>query len=113
MLQRLIPDKHLSRAFGVLESLYMAGEGLGAFLASLLVLALGPQCTLVVAGVLLPTAPCSVAVPSSRSTLVCGSPRARWPSSAGPVSSLRSLTPMLERVARNLVPIAAIPGIRR
>jgi hypothetical protein len=33
MLQRLILDKQLSRAFGVLESVYMAGEGLGSFLA--------------------------------------------------------------------------------
>ncbi len=41
MLQRLIPDKQLSRAFGVLESLYMAGEGIGSFLASLLVVAPG------------------------------------------------------------------------
>jgi hypothetical protein len=45
MLQRLIPDKQLSRAFGVLESLYMAGEGVGSFLASLLVVALGTRWT--------------------------------------------------------------------
>ena len=56
MLQRLIPDKQLSRAFGVLESLYMAGEGIGSFLASLLVVALGPRWTLLIAGVLLPAA---------------------------------------------------------
>ena len=54
MLQRLIPDKHLSRAFGVLESLYMAGEGIGSFVASLLVVTIGTRPTLVVAGLLLP-----------------------------------------------------------
>lgn len=43
MLQRLIPDKQLSRAFGVLESVYMAGEGAGSFLASLISSRSGPD----------------------------------------------------------------------
>ena len=54
MLQRLIPDKQLSRAFGVLESVYMAGEGAGSFIASLIIVAIGPGWTLLIAGVLLP-----------------------------------------------------------
>ncbi len=110
MLQRLIPDKHLSRAFGVLESLYMAGEGLGAFVASLLVLAIGSSATLVVAGVLLPITvlvawkrlaglDVGVRVPEGEMDLLRGT-RIFAPLPA----------PMLERVARNLVPVAAIPG---
>ena len=89
MLQRLIPDKQLSRAFGVLESLYMAGEGIGSFLASLLVVALGPRWTLVIAGVLFRRRPCWVAVPSSRSTSESGSLRRRWRSYARRDSSRR------------------------
>ena len=43
MLQRLIPDAKLTRAFGVLESLYMGGEGLGALVASIAIAAFGSR----------------------------------------------------------------------
>jgi MFS family permease len=106
MLQRLIPDKQLSRAFGVLESLYMAGEGIGSFLASLLVVALGPRWTLLIAGVLLP----SVAL-LGRRALIALDVGVRIPSEE--MALLRSTrmfaplpTPMLERLARNLIPIS-------
>ena len=110
MLQRLIPDKQLSRAFGVLESLYMAGEGVGSFLASLIVVAVGPQWTLLIAGVLLP----AVAL-IGRRALVALDVGIRIPSEE--MALLRSIrffaplpTPMLERLARNLVPISVPAG---
>jgi len=106
MLQRLIPDKQLSRAFGVLESLYMAGEGVGSFLASLLVVALGPRWTLLIAGVLLPSAALL-----GRRALVALDVGVRIPSEE--MALLRTTrifaplpTPMLERLARNLIPIS-------
>ena len=110
MLQRLIPDKQLSRAFGVLESLYMAGEGIGSFLASLLVVALGPRWTLVIAGVLLPTAALL-----GRRAFIALDVGVRIPSEE--MALLRSTrlfaplpTPMLERLARNLIPIRVPEG---
>jgi MFS family permease len=105
MLQRLIPDKQLSRAFGVLESVYMAGEGVGSFLASLIIVAIGPRWTLLIAGVLLP----SVAL-LGRRALIALDVGIRIPSEE--MALLRSTrffaplpTPMLERLARNLIPI--------
>ena len=110
MLQRLIPDKQLSRAFGVLESLYMAGEGIGSFLASLLVVVLGPQWTLVIAGVLLPTAALL-----GRRAFIALDVGVRIPSEE--MALLRSTrlfaplpTPMLERLARNLIPMRVPEG---
>jgi MFS family permease len=112
MLQRLIPDKNLSRAFGVLESLYMAGEGLGAFIASVLVAAIGPRPTLVIAGLLLPTTiflfrrrlnelDVGLRVPESEMGLLREMPI------FAPLPA-----PTLERVARNLVPVSAAKGAR-
>lgn len=105
MLQRLIPDKQLSRAFGVLESLYMAGEGAGSFLASLIIVAIGPRWTLLIAGVLLP----AVAM-LGRRALIALDVGIRIPSEE--IALLRSTRflaplpgPMLERLARNLIPI--------
>ena len=110
MLQRLIPDKQLSRAFGVLESLYMAGEGIGSFVASLVIVALGPWWTLLIAGVLLP----SVALVGRRA-LIALDVGIRIPSEE--MALLRSTrlfaplpTPMLERLARNLIPIHVPDG---
>jgi MFS family permease len=110
MLQRLIPDKQLSRAFGVLESVYMAGEGVGSFLASLIIVAIGPRWTLLIAGVLLP----SVAL-LGRRALIALDVGIRIPSEE--MALLRSTrffaplpTPMLERLARNLVPIHVPDG---
>jgi hypothetical protein len=110
MLQRLILDKQLSRAFGVLESVYMAGEGLGSFLASLIIVAIGPRWTLLIAGVLLP----AVAL-LGRRALIALDVGIRIPSEE--MALLRSTrfftplpTPMLERLARNLVPIHVPDG---
>ncbi|HET9671594.1 MAG TPA: MFS transporter [Actinomycetota bacterium] len=104
MLQRLIPDKQLSRAFGVLESLYMAGEGIGSFLASVLVVAVGPRWTLLIGGVLLP----SMAL-AARRGLMALDVGVRVP--AEEIALLRATpvfaplpVPILERLARNLVP---------
>jgi len=112
MLQRLIPDKHLSRAFGVLESLYMAGEGIGSFVASLLVVAIGTRPTLVVAGLLLP-----LTILLTRRRLTELDVGVRIPE--GEMELLRGTrifaplpAPALERVARNLIPVSAPSGTK-
>lgn len=110
MLQRLMPDKQLSRAFGVLESLYMAGEGVGSFVAAILVAAIGPRWTLVAGGLLLP-----VTATVARRGLVALDVGIRVPREE--LELLRSTrifaplpAPMLERLARNLVPVHAPAG---
>ena len=55
MLQRLIPDQKLTRCLGVLESVYMATEGLGAFAAAALVTWVGPGWTFAIAGLIVPS----------------------------------------------------------
>ena len=56
MLQRVVPDDKLGRVFGVLESLYVGLEGIGAFAASLLVVWIGPLWSLLAAILVLPVA---------------------------------------------------------
>ncbi len=54
MLQRLVPDQTLARAFGVLEGVYMAAEGIGAVVGAALVGGVGLEGTLLLTGLLLP-----------------------------------------------------------
>ena len=54
MLQRVVPDARLTRVFGVLEALYMAGEGLGTLIASMIVVAAGPRWMVLVGGLVMP-----------------------------------------------------------
>jgi MFS family permease len=54
LLQRVVPNEVLSRAFGVLEGLAMAAEGLGMLTVPVLVLLLHVQLTFAVCGALLP-----------------------------------------------------------
>jgi MFS family permease len=53
LLQRAVPDQVLSRVFGVLEGLYNISIGIGAVLASLVILALGLRGTFIAAGLVL------------------------------------------------------------
>lgn len=50
LLQRLVPDDVLGRAFGVIESVYVAATGVGSLLAPVLVAALGIRGTLIALG---------------------------------------------------------------
>jgi hypothetical protein len=54
MLQRLVPDQTLSRAFGVLEGAYMASEGVGAVVGAVFVEVVGLEATLIACGLFLP-----------------------------------------------------------
>ncbi len=54
ILQRVTPDRVLARVFGALEGLADAGLAFGSILAPLVVLAVGVQGALVVAGLILP-----------------------------------------------------------
>ena len=53
LLQRLVPDDVLGRAFGVVESVYIAATGVGALLAPAIVGALGVRGALAACGVAL------------------------------------------------------------
>jgi len=110
MLQRIVPDDKLSRVFGVLESLYVGMEGIGAFVASLLLAWVGPEWTLVVASIYLPAS--GFVVRHKLSSLDVG---IRVPTEE--MARLRAtdlfapLPPQaLERVARDLVPMDAPAG---
>ena len=50
LLQRLVPDDVLGRAFGVMESVYVAATGVGSLLAPVLVAAIGIRGTLIAIG---------------------------------------------------------------
>ena len=54
LLQRVTPDRYLTRVFGLAEGTSMAGLALGTLIAPLLVELAGPYAALVVGGLLLP-----------------------------------------------------------
>jgi CRP-like cAMP-binding protein len=54
LLQRAVPDEVLARVFGVLETVLIAGIGLGALLTPLIINAFGTRGALLVVGVFLP-----------------------------------------------------------
>jgi MFS family permease len=110
MLQRLVPDEKLSRTYGVLESLYVGMEGVGAFAASLAVVWFGPLWTILVAGAFLPLA--GLLARKRIASLDVG---VRVPIAEMAVLRKTDLfAPLppsaLERVARNLIPIDVQPG---
>jgi MFS family permease len=105
MLQRVVPDDKLGRVFGVLESLYVGLEGLGALASALLIVWIGPAWTLAVASVLLPVA--GFLLRRRIASLDVG---VRIPTEE--IARLRATDlfaplppPALERVARDLVPL--------
>ena len=110
MLQRLVPADKLTRAFGVLESLYLATEGIGGFLGAMLITGLGLRPAVLIAGLLLPVAAglahrrisqldVGVRVPAEEMALL------RRTIVFAPLQR-----PSLERVARNLVPLKVPAG---
>lgn len=110
MLQRLIPDQKLTRSLGVLESVYMGSEGLGAFAAAALVTLVGPEWTFTVAGLIVPSV-CLVL----RGRLRAVDVGARVP--ADDLALLREaalFAPLpaaaVERLARNSVPVVVSAG---
>jgi hypothetical protein len=56
MLQRIVPDRKLSRVFGVLESVFTAPEGIGGFVGAILIATIGLGPTLMAVGLLVPIA---------------------------------------------------------
>jgi len=110
LLQRVVPNRVLSRVFGVLEGLRMAGLALGLSVAPILFALLGQRATFVVAGAFLPIV-----------FLLAWRPLADIDASAvvqgARLALLRSLpifaplsVPSLERVASRLIPIEAPSG---
>jgi MFS family permease len=110
LLQRVVPDRVLSRVFGVLEGLYMAGGALGLAVAPILLAVLGARATFIVAGAFLPAVfllarrrlaeiDSSVAVPEARLALLRTLPI------FAPLPA-----PAMERVASRLIPTKAAAG---
>jgi MFS family permease len=110
LLQRVVPDRVLSRVFGVLEGLRMAGLAIGLSAAPILFVLLGQRATFVVSGAFLPIVfllawrplariDASVAVPTARLALLRSLPI------FAPLSA-----PSLEQVASRLVSIEAPSG---
>ena len=110
LLQRIVPDRVLSRVFGVLEGFRMAGLAIGLSVAPILFALLGQRATFVVAGAFLPVVfllawrplasiDASVSVPTARLALLRSLPI------FAPLSA-----PSLEQVASRLIPIEAPSG---
>lgn len=110
LLQRVVPDRVLSRVFGVLEGLYMAGLALGLAVTPIMLAVLGERVTFIVAGAFLPVVfllarrrlveiDASVAVPEARLALLRSLPI------FAPLSA-----PALERVVSRLIPTDAAAG---
>jgi len=110
LLQRVVADRVLSRVFGVLEGLYMAGLALGLAVAPALVALLGERGAFVAAGAFLPVlillARRSLAeidaasvIPEVRLALL------RSRAIFAPLSA-----PVLERLAARLIPVEAPAG---
>ena len=107
MLQRVVPDRVLSRVFGVLEGLHMAGLAIGLTVTPILFYLLGERATFVIVGAFLPGVyllarrrlvgiDASVVIPESRLALLRSLPI------FAPLSA-----PSLEQLASRLIPLEA------
>ncbi len=110
LLQRVVPDRVLSRVFGVLEGLYMAGLAVGLAVIPALFALIGVRATFVVAGTFLPVlflllsrrlaeVDASGTVPETRLALLRSLPI------FAPLPA-----PAIERVASCLIPLEATLG---
>ena len=110
MLQRLIPDQKLTRSLGVLESVYMGSEGLGAFAGAALLTALGTGWTFVIAGAIVPVV-CFALRRGLRAVDVGARVPAEDLALLRRTSLFEPLPPSaLERLARNSVPVVVSAG---
>jgi hypothetical protein len=110
LLQRVVADQVLSRVFGVLEGLYMAGVALGLTCVPALLAILGERATLAAAGAFLPLIfllasrrlveiDAASVIPEAQLTLLRSLPL------FAPLSA-----PVMERLASRLVPIEVLAG---
>ncbi|MDQ4126801.1 MAG: MFS transporter [Actinomycetota bacterium] len=110
LLQRVVPDRVLSRVFGVLEGLYMAGLAVGLALIPALFALIGVRATFVVCGAFLPVLFLLLSRRLSEVDASSTVPEAQ-------LALLRSLpifaplpAPAIERVASRLIPIEESAG---
>jgi hypothetical protein len=110
LLQRVVPDWVLSRVFGVLEGLYMAGVALGLTIIPPLLALLGERATFIVSGALLPLLfllasrrlaeiDAASIIPEAQLTLLRSLPL------FAPLSA-----PVIEHLASRLAPVEVVAG---
>ena len=112
LLQRVSPDRFLSRVFGVLEGLMMLALAIGSIVAAMLITAFGVQPALVAVGAFLPLV---VLLTSGR--LLSIDRHAEAPAAATLAAVLRAVpffeplpAPVMERVVANVVSRKADSG---
>jgi len=112
LLQRTVDDDVLARVFGVQEGLSMAALAVGSAVAPILVVTLGVDTTFVLAGLALPVVALLVI---RRIGSVDDDARLADPADVALLRGTPIFGPLgpanIERVARNLVPIEADPGM--
>lgn len=110
LLQRVVPDRVLSRVFGVLEGLYAAGLALGLAVIPALFALIGVRATFVISGAFLPLLFLLVSRRLSEIDAASAVPEAQ-------IALLRRLpifvplpAPTIERVASRLIPTEVAVG---
>jgi MFS family permease len=112
LTQRLAGDDVMTRVFGVTESVMVAGESIGSLLVPVLILALGPERALLVAGLALPVV-AILAMPSFLRADRAEATMLRELRVVRRIPMFRPLAaPVLERLASEATPRAVVRGER-
>ena len=110
IMQRVVPDAVLGRALGALQGLLRASLGVGAVLAPVLVGLVGPEAALILVGVLLPVLALATRPRLRTIDRVTAEPEATELLRGVPLFTALP-EPVLERLAREAVPVDVSAGI--
>ncbi len=111
LVQRIVPGDVISRVFGVMQSLWLAGIGVGAALAPVLISALGVQGALVATGLFLPAL---VVLIGRKLVRIDSEATAPGGTEIGLLQAIPLFAPLpglaLERIAFGMEPVEFAPG---